>query len=391
MKKNDVMPGGKYFPIFWFEVFGAFLLITVIMLIVGRIKDTKNPGDVAYQPGTTPGVLAPGESGGEGAISGEKKPVPTKLPSERTDTENLQREILDLYSSADTYYGMKYRGKSLTADGFADAFFHGTGSKITASEVEIGDYAKGDGVSGICVGFYGQYPVFAYMEEYTANGKNENGMCLGYSREMNDALFFGMYPRTFTEYYSFYEDVAEEDVFPSYYAKMESAPWYVTKAYEIGTKMSAMDIDYLVDSMLHEKLSARHLKLHQEKFTDYLTKLPYLQGFEGTYDVMVRDLREKDTYTEVTIAFVPHNMSRITPMGEWKLTFYPKYGKFLPCGIDIAGSSEVGFVRDEEVKITTDESGKVTIEREEIIYGQTVDENGKRIYRFEDGTVIYLD
>ena len=78
-------------------------------------------------------------------------------------------------------------------------------------------------------------------------------------------------------------------------------------------------------------------------------------------------------------------------MGEWKLTFYPKYNKFLPCGIDIAGSSEVGFVRDEEVKITTDESGKVTIEREEIIYGQTVDEEGKRIYRFEDGTVIYLD
>lgn len=385
MKKNDIMPGGKYFPIFWFEAFGVILLVTIIMLVVGRIKEPRGMRDLLSQSGITPVALALEEAGGE------KEPVPTKYPSERTDTENLQREILELYFNADTYYGMKYRGKSLTAERFAEVFFDETGSKITANEVKIGDYAKGNGISGICVGFYGHYPVFVYMEEYTANGKNENGMCLGYSREMNDALFFGMYPRSFTEYYSVYDDVAEEDVFPSYYALLESAPWYVTEAYEIGSKMSAMDIDYLVNNMLHEKLGEKHLKLQREKFTDYLTKLPYLQGFEGTYDVMVRGLREKETYTEVTIAFVPHNEFRITPIGEWKLTFYPKYDKFLPCGIDIAGNSEVGFVRDEEVKITTDESGKVSIEREEIIYGQTVDEEGKRIYRFEDGTIIYLD
>ncbi len=388
MKKDDVMPGGKYFPIFWFEVFGVVLLIAIVMLIVTRLREPKTPGEVLYPQGTTPGVIVPGENGGESA---GKEPKPTKLPENRTDTENLQREILDLYFSADTYYGMKYRGKSLTAEGFADAFFDGTGSRISASEVKIGDYAEGDGISGICVGFYGQYPVFAYMEEYRANGKNTNGMCLGYSRELNDSLFFGMYPRTFTEYYSVYDTAAEEDVFPSYYVKLESVPWYVTEAYEYGRGMSALDIDYLVDNMLHEKLEARNLKLHREKFTDYLTKLPYLQGFEGEYDVMVRGVIEKDTYTEVTIAFVPHNKLRITPMGEWKLTFFPKYDKFLPCGIDIYGNSEVGFVRNEEIKITTDESGNVTVEREEIIYGQTVDENGKRIYRLDDGTVIYLD
>lgn len=342
-----------------------------------------NPSDITHGADTSGKV-------DENERKDENELIPTYLPLEKIDVENLQKEILNLYFSEDTYYGMKYRGGSLTAEGFIDVFFEGTGKKIEAGEVKIGDYAKGDGISGICIGFYGQYPVFAYMEEYTVKGKKANGMCLGYSRELNDSLFFGMYPRTFTEYYSMCEDEVE-DVFPLYYDKLESVPWYVTETYEIGKRMSALDTDYLSDHMLHEKLEARNLKLHLGKFTDYLTKLPYFQGFEGTYDVMVSGVNEKNSYTEVTIAFVPHNKPRITPIGEWKITFFPKYNKFLPCGIDIEGDSEVGFVRNEEIKISTDESGKVTIEREEIIYGQTVDEEGKRIYRFEDGTVIYLD
>ena len=353
-------------------------------------EKSKMQEEVFDSPEITQGEPAPGKVGESEREQEEKEPESTNPPLKKSDIENLQKEILNLYFSTDTYYGMKYRGESLTAEGFANAFFDGTGKKIKASEVKIGDYAKGDGISGVCIGFYGPYPVFAYMEEYTAKGKKESGMCLGYTRELNDSLFFGMYPRTFTEYYSMCEDEVE-DIFPLYYEKLESVPWYVTETYEIGKRMSALDTDYLTDNMLHEKLESKNLKLHLGKFTDYLTKLPYLQGFEGTYDVMVSGVVEKNTYTEVSIAFVPHNKPRITPIGEWKITFFPKYNKFLPCGIDISGNSEVGFVRNEEIKISTDESGKVTIEREEIIYGQTVDEEGRRIYRFDDGTVIYLD
>lgn len=388
MKKNDIMPGGKYFPIFWYEIFGTVLLIAVIMLIVTLVRDTKTPGEILYPDGTTPGALVPGadasdEEGGE--------LVPTKHPSERTDAESLQREVLELYFSNNTKYGMKYRNGYLTSEAFADVLMDGAGVKISAGEVRIGDYAVGNGISGICVGFYDKCPVFAYMSEYTAAGDDDNGVCLGFSREQKDELFFGMFPVTYTEYYRVYTEAATEDIFPASVKRLVPAPWYVTDAYEYGKQMSNLYVDYLIGHMLHEKLGARNLKLHREKFTEYLTNLPYLHGFEGNYDVMVSSVLEKETYTEVTIHFMPHEVPGIQPMGEWKLTFYPKYGKFLPCGIDIAGSSEVGFVRDEEIKITTDESGKVTIEREKIIYGQTVDENGKKIYRLDDGTVIYLE
>lgn len=388
MKKNDIMPGGKYFPIFWFEIFGAVLLIAVIMLIIALMRDTKTPGEILYPEGTTSGALVPGTENQNG--EGEEA-VPTKHPSERTNTENLQRELLDLYFSGNTKYGMEYRGGYLTSDGFADVFMGGAGTKISVGEVRIGDYAVGNGITGICVGFYDKYPVFAYMSEYTAAGEDDNGMCLGFSREQNDELFFGMFPVTYTEYYRVYAEEATEDIFPARVKRLVQVPWYVTDAYEYGKHMSNVYVDYLIGHMLHEKLSQKNLKLHREKFTEYLTDLPYLHGFEGTYDVMVSSVREKETYTEVTIRFMPHVVPGIQPMGEWKLTFYPKYDKFLPCGVDIAGSSEVGFVREKDITITTDESGNVTVEREEIIYGQTVDENGKRIYRLEDGTVIYLD
>lgn len=41
--------------------------------------------------------------------------------------------------------------------------------------------------------------------------------------------------------------------------------------------------------------------------------------------------------------------------------------------------------------ISTDRDGKVTVEKAEIIYGQTVDENGRPILCLERGTIIYLD
>lgn len=385
MKKDDVMPGGKYFPIFWFEIFGVLLLVAVIILIVNLVKNPKTPGEVLYPEGGTPGAFAPSGTGVPDNIG------PTKLPSERFDTENMQRELLDLYFSAESSYGMEYRGGVLTSDSFAEVFFHGVGKKISAEEVKIGDYAVGDGVAGICVGFYGEFPIYVYMSEYTAAGRDDNGVCMGYSREQNNSLFYGMFPVTYTEYYSVFDKVAEEDIFPSSLTHITVVPWYVNEAFEYGKWFSSESADYLISRMLHEKLSARNLKINRDTFVKYLSSIPYRQGFEGTYDVMVSSVIEKETYTEVTIRFIPHNIPGFKPMGEWKLTFYPEYNKFLPGGIDIAAYSEVGFVREEEIKVEMDENGKVTIEKEEIIYGQTVDEEGNRIFRLEDGTVIYLD
>ena len=106
---------------------------------------------------------------------------------------------------------------------------------------------------------------------------------------------------------------------------------------------------------------------------------------------MVDSVKKKSTYTEVTVRFIPHKVAGISPTGEWKITLYEKEGKFIPSGINFADHMEVGFVKDNDITISTDKDGNVTVEKEEIIYGQTVDENGRPILRLENGTIIYLD
>lgn len=386
MKKKDIMPGGHLFPIFWFELFGTALLIALILFIASLMKGNRTKKELLPPADTVPTIPA---SIVTTAPAGTTAPLPTADPAV-VEKESLQHEILELFFDSGTSYGMLYRDGKLTSESFARVFYEEYGERIEASKVQIGDCATGNGISGICVGIYRGLPVYAYMSEYASYGKTPNGMCLGYSREQCDELFYGMYPVDFDAYYEGAEREEAEDEFPVRVTTIPENPWYATMTYQYGKYMSDVDADYLLAGMMHECLHANNQKVHRDKFEEFLSNLPHLQGFDGTYDLMVDSVKVKEDYTEVQVRFIPHDAPGIQPVGTWALTLYKEYQKFLPCGVDFASHPEVGFVKDKEITIKR-EDGQVTVEREEIIYGQTVDEDGKAIYRLDDGTVIYLE
>lgn len=392
MKKEDVMPGGKLFPAFWIGVFVILFVASLSCLVVSGIfwkKDEK-----LYQRYESPKVTAPAVTEVvEITSKPEETPViPDKVVSgELIYIPNIQKEVLDLFFDAKTKYGMRYRDGDLTSDGFADAFFDGAGYTISESEVMIGDYAIGNGISGICVGMHYGVPVYAYMSRYTAAGPDDNGMCLGYSKRKRDELFYGMYPVKFTAFYRGCTGDDNVDYFSERIERLQEPAWYVTEVFKYGKGMSAVDVDFLLGFIMEDKLTVRNKRMHPPRFEEWLKNLPESQGFSGTYDLMVDSVKKKSTYTEVTVKFIPHEAAGISPTGEWKITLYEKEGKFIPSGIKFADHMDVGFVKDNDITINTDKDGNVTVEKEEIIYGQTVDENGRPILRLENGTIIYLD
>ena len=388
MKIKDIKPGGRLFPFFWFEIGGFMALIILSGVLISLLTADNAKGGITDAIPTM-GVAVPEDSGKK--PSGESVELPTGEDKELTPVEVLQRELIAMYFSDEVYYGMAYGDGTITTEGFATLFYDSPGAEIGINEVRIGDCAIGSGISGICVGFYNHLPVFAYVSNYTVDGRKENPICFGYAREQSTDLFCGMYPVSFLGYCKGDRSEVTADSFTTNVAYMGAPSRYAEMAYEYGVLMSSCNADVLSQEIMEEGLLVNNVKLYPEKFKEFLELLPAMQGFIGGYDLMMDSLKYGEDYVQVNVQFLPHDAEEIKPVGSWALTLYAEEQKFLPCEVNFLSHPEVGFVRDKKITITTNEDGTVKVDREEIIYGQTVDENGRSIYRLEDGTIIYLE
>lgn len=400
MKKEDIMRGGRYFSYFWICVLGGIGICLIVCFLLFGSESESGEGIGSDKTHTNNEVTQPAEPDSESNVENEE--IPTEAPEiENKDEEEasmvtlgvkdeIQRELLWLFFNPDVRYGMEYGKGVLTSEGFSEAFYEGRGTEIGMHSVGIGDYAVGNGISGICVGYYEGTPVYAYMAEYAAYGPVENGVCLGYSKAQKDTLFYGMYPVAFDTYYKGTTGELGKDAFPECVEQLPETPWYTDLVYAYGRMMANVSTDALMEEILHERLSGDNQKLNRDSFEKFLKNLPSSQGFEGDYYLYIDSVEEGRRYTEVEVKFIPCGTGFYKPIGSWQLTLYPEYEKFLPCGVNYKAYMDVGFVRENNVTVT-EEDGKVKVEKEEIIYGQTVDEEGRRIYRLDDGTIIYLE
>lgn len=322
-----------------------------------------------------------------------ENPVTDKSPEQMNDAEYIQYEILNMFQSERNLYGTEYGGKKLTAEGFAEALYTSFGAEVAFDDIQIGDCAFGTrGISGVCVGFYEEHPVFAYASLYAAYGPVASGICLGFAEADEAGLFLGMYPVDFTTFRRGCEGSVSNEAFEKVIKEIPPLPWYVALCYQYGSMMSSRDMEMLLASVDTKRLSYVNKRLDPELFGEFLETLPGRFGFEGSYYTTVKSAEETDNGISLTIGFVPkEEKGAFRCLGEWGLVFYENERKFLPCAPDIVNHAEIGLVRNENVKIIEDGSGTVEIQRETIIYGQTVDEEGRNIYRFSDGTVVYLD
>lgn len=362
-----------------FKVFiGISILIVVIGVVLILAFSKAKEGSVESNGSVPSGELWP--------------PAGTpKVYGEIENAQDLQNALVSLYFDEETSYYMEYRGVKMESRSFARLFYPEYGNRIDLSEVQIGDIAESkSGVTGICIGFYEKLPIFIYSATVAAGG-NTDGLCLGYVRGQRDKLFYGMYPIEYEQFYKGYATPIEHDSFAERIKDIPLPKWYVDLTYEYSRAMSRGEVDLLLTSVNVDVLSTSNLKLNRDSYANYLVNLPQKLGVSSDYRYMVRTVDEKGEYTKVVVAVVDMGSSMLMPTicnnEELALTLYPAEKKFLPCGVDALNHMEIGFVRASDVQIGAD--GKVF--EKEIIYGQTVDEEGKPIFRLEDGTVIYLN
>lgn len=362
-----------------FKVFiGIGILIVVIGVVLILAFSKAKEGSV--------------ESNGN-APSGEMWPPAgtPKVYGEIENAQDLQEALVALYFDEETAYYMEYRGVKMESRSFAKLFYPEYGNRINLSDVQIGDIAESkSGITGICIGFYEKLPIFIYSSAVAAGG-NTDGLCLGYARGQRDELFYGMYPIDFEWFYRGYGTQIEHDAFSERIKDIPLTEWYVDLMYEYSRAMSRCEVDLLLASVNNDVLSASNLKLNRDSYASYLEGFPQRLGVSSDYRYMVRSAEENRDCTRIIVAVVDMGDSMLMPTLSGNeviaLTLYPAEKKFLPCDIDVLNHMEIGFVRASDVQIGAD--GKVV--EKEIIYGQTVDDEGNPIFRLEDGTVIYLD
>lgn len=163
------------------------------------------------------------------------------------------------------------------------------GIKEKGTEISLADVGAGDiGFYGnsvcVCVGIdENQNAVFAYANGYVSEYLSNGGIYLGYTKEQNDALFYGMYPVPCDTYYdstegfSDFTKVAQKA--QKYYPTRTA---FTEELFSIGRLFSREDVE-LVKELVPEDLMREHNVKYEEgsmeSFLDNFTEYADAEAF----------------------------------------------------------------------------------------------------------------
>lgn len=324
-------------------------------------------------------------------------PIPTEQPQyqeERTATytaAEIQKELLGL--SMDTIsYGEEYRNGRLTSDALIGLFYGEYGKQIDVSEVSIGDIATGNGYDGICIGFYEETPVFAYIGTHSLNEKEDSCIFLGFDCNVKDDVLFGRYPIKFSAYYDTCSGEGDDESFSScmeYLKRKES--WYADTIYTYGKLLSENRADEAAAYINGQELISSNRKLIREEFDAFIRNFGKEHGCSGSFNLYVERVYDFSGYYVFSVKTISMDApDYLYTYGNAEMRISSS-GSIYPIGSITENGSLCGIVQSVDILAIDNKDGSYSTTRNDVEYGSFYDEYGRYAYRDKEGNVFFLE
>ena len=277
--------------------------------------------------------------------------------------------------------------------------------QIPLSDVGVGDIAYEDGAAAICVGFYGEHPMFAYFGNENYANEEYNipfGVFVGYAASDKDELFCGCAPIDIDTFYDSGYGKGDNSTFLWWVSEYFKAYDYAqfNTIYEFGRALSTADGKKVRDMLYEEELKREGLVWtagYPEIFCKLFESYAGGDGYEN-YSLIPTSCYEYENYGRACYEYSCEILSLkpetfLKKSGSWNIVLvqFDDGFKVMPHSRfeSITGlMSKLGLAPESETVVAVDENGNEYTVYKDTEYGFTTDEDGRIIFRSSDGTVM---